>query len=193
MHTEMLRSVENILSIELLTLFDPIAASPDGTQLAVAVQSYSRKREGAGTGHYIPTGLPGLQEGSEIWIINVQSGESRNLTPNWGTSYCPAWSPDGKRLAFYSDKYKTAQVWIWEVGEDEPRLANDVRIQPFLEFSPPPLWTPDGTRIIVRLHSEIETNEETLPDKEKASVSVFASPLAEQPENELPTAANSVV
>ena len=28
MHTEMLRSIEDILSIELLTLFDPIAASP---------------------------------------------------------------------------------------------------------------------------------------------------------------------
>ena len=88
MHTEMLRSVENILSIELLTLFDPIAASPDGTQLAVAVQSYSRKREGAGDRVIIfQPDLPGLQEGSEIWIINVQSGESRNLTPNWGTSY----------------------------------------------------------------------------------------------------------
>ena len=84
MHTEMLRNIEGILSIELLTLFDPIAVSPDGTQLVVAVQSYSRKRVGAENDTYLPTGLAGLQEGSEIWIINVQSGESRNLTPNWG-------------------------------------------------------------------------------------------------------------
>ncbi|MCE2403470.1 PD40 domain-containing protein, partial [Candidatus Poribacteria bacterium] len=141
MHTEMLRSIEDILSIELLTLFDPIAASPDGTRLAVAVQSYSRKRVGTGIDGYIPTGLLDLQEGSEIWLVNVQSGKSRNLTPNWGTSYCPAWSPDGKRLAFYSDKHETAQLWIWEVGEDEPQLASDVRIRPFLAFTPPPLWT----------------------------------------------------
>ena len=184
MCTDLFRSVEDILSIELLTLFDPIAVSPDGTQLAVAVQSYCRKRVGTGTGSYLPTGLVGLQEGSEIWLINVQSSESRNLTPSWGTSYRPAWSPDGKRLAFYSDKHKTAQLWIWEVGEDEPRLASDVKVRPFLEMALSPLWTPDGTRIIVRLHSETEISEEASPDTEKASVTVFASPIAGQPENE---------
>ena len=183
MHTEMLRSIEDILSIELLTLFDPIAASPDGTRLAVAVQSYSRKRVGTGIDGYIPTGLLDLQEGSEIWLVNVQSGESRNLTPNWGTSYCPAWSPDGKRLAFYSDKHETAQLWIWEVGEDEPQLASDVMIRPFLAFTPSPLWTPDGTRIIVRLHAETEIGEEPPPDEEKTSVTVFESPIAGQSEN----------
>ena len=183
-HTDLFRSIEDILSIELLTLFDPIAVSPNGTQLAVAVQSYSRKRVGAENDTYLPTGLSGLQEGSEIWIINVQSGESRNLTPNWGTSYRPAWSPDGKRLAFYSDKHKTAQVWIWEVGEDVPRLVSDVRVQPFLSMALPPLWTPDGKRIVVRLYSEAETNEEAPPDKEKASVTVFTSPIAGQSENE---------
>ena len=185
MQTEMLRSIEDILSIELLTLFDPIAASPDGTQLAVAVQSYSRKRVGTGIDdQYLPTGLVGLQEGSEIWLVNVQSGESRNLTPNWGTSYCPAWSPDGKRLAFYSDKHETAQLWIWEVGEDEPQLASDVMIRLFLAFTPPPLWTPDGKRIIVRLHAETETSEEPPPDPEKTSVTVFESPIVGKSENE---------
>ena len=185
MHTEMLRSIEDILSIELLTLFDPIAASPDGIRLAVAVQSYSRKRGGTGIDdEYLPTGLVDLQEGSEIWLVNVQSGEARNLTPNWGTSCCPAWSPDGKRLAFYSDKHETAQLWIWEVGEDEPQLASDVMIRPFLAFTPPPLWTPDGTRIIVRLHAETEIGEEPPPDQEKVSVSVFTSPIVGQSKNE---------
>ena len=184
MHTNLFSSIQDILSIELLTLFDPIAVSPNGTQLAVAVQNYSRKRIGAGSGTYLPTGLVGLQEGSEIWIVDVQSGESRNLTPNWGTSYRPAWSPDGGRLAFYSDKHETAQLWIWEVGEDEPQLASDVRIRPFLARAQPPLWTPDGTRILVRLHSETETREEVPPDAGKASVTVFASPIAGQSENE---------
>ena len=101
MHTDLLRSIEvDVLSIELPTLFDPIAVSPDGTQLAVAVQSYCRKRVGAGAEPYLPTGLLGLQEGSEIWLINVQSGESLNLTPNWGTSYRPAWSPGWKKIGF---------------------------------------------------------------------------------------------
>ena len=184
MYTEMLKRIEAILSIERLTPSDPIAVSPDGTHLAVAVQSYTRKRVGAGEGSYLPTGLSGPYEGSEMWIINVQSGDSRNLTPNWGTSYRPAWSPDGTQLAFYSDKHQIAQVWVWEVGDTEPRLANDVRVQPFLSMAQPPLWTPDGTRIIVRLHVETEIPEEVPPDKEKASATVFVSPLTGQSENE---------
>ena len=55
-HTDLFRGIEDILSIELLTLFDPIAVSPNGTQLAVAVQSYSRKRVGAENDTYLPTG-----------------------------------------------------------------------------------------------------------------------------------------
>ena len=87
-----------------------------------------------------------------------------------------------KDWLFIRISIETAQVWIWEVGEDEPQLASDVTIRPFLMLAQPPLWTPDGTRIIVRLHSEIETNEEAFPDIEKASVTVFESPIAGQSE-----------
>ena len=35
-----------------------------------------------------------------VWVTNTRTGEHRNLTPNWGSSWAPRWSPDGARLAF---------------------------------------------------------------------------------------------
>lgn len=96
----MLRDINDILCLERFSNPHPIAVSSDGNQLAVVTQSHCRKQaiEKADV-RLLPTGLLVELEGSEILLINIKSGESRNLTPNWGTSYRPAWSPDGKKLA----------------------------------------------------------------------------------------------
>ena len=130
-HTDILESINDILCLELLSNSHSIAVSPDGRQLAVAVQSYRRHQAKRISERFLPSGLNQQFEGSEIWLVTVKNGESRNLTPNWGTSYRPAWSPDGEKLAFYSDKHGKAQLWIWERGENEPRLASEVTIRPF--------------------------------------------------------------
>ena len=176
----MLRNINDILCLELLSGSHSIAVSPDGRQLAVTVQSYRRHQARRISERFLPSGLNIGFEGSEIWLVTVKNGESRNLTPNWGTSYRPAWSPDGEKLAFYSDKHGKAQLWIWERGENEPRLASDVTIRPFSQSGPPPLWTPDGTRIVVKLQPETEVIKETLPDREAASVTVFTSCAPEE-------------
>lgn len=176
----MLQSINDILCGEFLSSSHSIAVSPDGKQLAVAVQSYRRHQARRISERFLPSGLNIGFEGSEIWLATVKNGESRNLTPNWGTSYRPAWSPDGEKLAFYSDKHGKAQLWVWERGENEPRLASEVTIRPFSQSGPPPLWTPDGTRIVVKLQPETEVIEETLPDREAVSVTVFASCAPEE-------------
>ncbi|MDE0018563.1 MAG: prolyl oligopeptidase family serine peptidase [Candidatus Poribacteria bacterium] len=179
-HTDILESINDILCLELLSNSHSIAVSPDGRQLAVIVQNYRRHQARRISERFLPSGLNQGFEGSEIWLVTVKNGESRNLTPNWGTSYRPAWSPDGEKLAFYSDKHGKAQLWAWERGENEPRLASEVTIRPFSQSGPPPLWTPDGTRIVVKLQPETEVSEETLPDREAESVTVFASCVPEE-------------
>ena len=179
-YNDMRENINDILCLELLSNSHSIAVSPDGNQLAVVVQNYRRHQARQISERFLPSGLNKGFEGSEIWLATVKNGESRNLTPNWGTSYRPAWSPDGKKLAFYSDKHGKAQLWVWERGEDEPRLASEVTIRPFSQSGPPPLWTPDGTRIVVKLQPETEVIEETLPDREAVSVTVFASCVPEE-------------
>ena len=99
-YTNILESINDILCLELLSRSHSIAASPDGNQLAVVVQNYRRHQAKRISERFLPSGLNKGFEGSEIWLTTVKNGESRNLTQNWGTSYRPAWSPDGEKLGF---------------------------------------------------------------------------------------------
>jgi dipeptidyl aminopeptidase/acylaminoacyl peptidase len=173
--------VEDILSLETLATPDPIAVSPDGKWLAVTVQSHRRRRHGGGEGEwsrYLPTGFPTGLEGSEIWIVEVESKEYQNLTPDWGTSWRPSWSPDGRQLAFYSDRNGIARLWIWERDTTQPLPACDAIIRPFVQRDVPPRWTPDGTRIIVKLKSETTPEQKgsgTNASRDEATVRIFRS------------------
>ena len=140
---------EKIFSLEILSTSRAIAVSPDGKLLAIAVKSARRQRVGGDA--LLPTGFHILEEGSEIWLVDVESGERRNLTPNWGTSTYPTWSADGQKFAFYSDKNGKAQLWLWTKGDEAPRLVSEVILCLPADRELPALWTPDGERVVVKL------------------------------------------
>jgi dipeptidyl aminopeptidase/acylaminoacyl peptidase len=52
-----------------------------------------------------------------LFAVDVESGKTRQLTPNAGTSVEPQWSPDGRRIVF---KHSTAQhaPELWLVSRD---------------------------------------------------------------------------
>src|SRR5690349_20317316 len=82
-------SVDDLLALQLAS--DPQIA-PDGTRMAFVVQ---RCNSGANT------------TSSAIWLVDV--GEGKAATPWQGTSgeqhnFAPRWSPDGRTLAFLSDR-----------------------------------------------------------------------------------------
>lgn len=79
---------------------------------------------------------------SNIWMSDVEGKKVRQLTEgNWRDS-SPAFSPDGKRLAFLSDREGTTQLYVmWLDTREVARLTN-------LERPPgAPVWSPDGTKI----------------------------------------------
>jgi serine/threonine-protein kinase len=72
--------------------FGGVALSPDGTRLAVSLY----------------TG-----EGEEgIWVKRLDSGPLTRLTFDGSLNYRPAWTPDGRSIAFISDRSDKNQVWI---------------------------------------------------------------------------------
>lgn len=58
----------------------------------------------------------------------------------------PAWSPDGKRLAYVSFETQKAVVWVQDLSTGGRRmLAN------FRGSNSAPAWSPDGSRLVVTL------------------------------------------
>jgi len=52
----------------------------------------------------MPTGVPGSLAGMDVWITNIKTGQSMNLTQSKASARDPVWSRDGNALAFYSDR-----------------------------------------------------------------------------------------
>lgn len=130
----------------------PIALSPDGQWVAYTVED-DRKRESTGDERYMyytRTGAFMEAVGCDVWVTDTRTGATRNLTQGKGTSSSPVWSPDGKHLAFYSDRNGTEHLWIWNVDDGQMRQLSDAIIRPFFNFQVA-RWSPDGRSILVKV------------------------------------------
>src|SRR5438270_2081319 len=79
------------------------------------------------------------QEQSNLWLVDVNGQRPRELTQgNWRDS-APAWSPDGKRIAFLSDRSGNRQIHVmWVDTHEVSQLTH-------LERAPANLrWSHDG-------------------------------------------------
>ena len=57
----------------------------------------------------------------DIWLAPAAGGAAQRLTANPGYDFHPVWFPDGKRLAFTSDRDGSDDVFIAEIGGGAPR------------------------------------------------------------------------
>ena len=101
--------------------FDP-TFSPDGRQIAYRL-------------------LLAADDG-EIWVMDSDGANRRDLVndpdfSDWG----PAWSPDGKRIAFDSNRVVGLAVWLMDAdGSDQHAVTNG--------HGEYPAWSPDGKEIV---------------------------------------------
>lgn len=83
-------------------------------------------------------------ESVNIWKTSLDgSGPPVELIASAHWSYEPDWSPDGKRVAFLSDRTGYGEIWVAEANGRNPRQWTFLK-QPRLGS---PRWSPDGTRI----------------------------------------------
>ena len=76
-----------------------------------------------------------------LWIVDAASGEPRQLTRG-AADVAPAWSPDGKSVAFLRASDGPAQLWLLPVEGGEPEQLTTLTLG-----AGAPVWSPDGTRI----------------------------------------------
>ena len=83
--------------------------------------------------------------------MDADGSGPRNLTQNPAKDVRPAWSPDGRRIAFVSRRDGNSEVYVMNAdGSGKRNLTRDRASDDF------PTWSPDGRRIAFlrgRLHS----------------------------------------
>ena len=76
-----------------------------------------------------------------VWVMNTD-GTGRVALTNLDWADMPAWSPDGKRIAFVSKHDNQLEISVMDAnGLNIKRITNDP------SFDVLPVWSPDGTRI----------------------------------------------
>jgi Tol biopolymer transport system component len=77
-----------------------------------------------------------------LWTLPASGGQAKPITDISLDVRQPAWSPDGRRIAFQA--YRNSTWQIWTVNPDGSDLK-PVTSSPYDDREP--TWSPDGTRI----------------------------------------------
>lgn len=101
--------------------------SPDGSMVAYTVTDADWKEN---------------EYRTQIWIARVAGGDSYALTASKKSSTSPEWSPDGKQIAFLSDREGKQQVYLISPhgGEAVKLTSSETGVSSFQ-------WAPDGKTI----------------------------------------------
>jgi Tol biopolymer transport system component len=74
--------------------------------------------------------------------MNADGTGAIRLTTDIRNDGHPAWSPDGSKIAFDSDRGGTAGIWVMNADGSSPRRLTGAIVGDYH-----PAWSPDGTRI----------------------------------------------
>jgi tricorn protease len=94
-----------------------------------------------------PTGARAVFEArGEILTVPAEKGDTRNLTQTTGTmERYPAWSPDGRWIAYFSDERGEYDLHVRDAMGAEPARIIRLEDKPTYYFRPH--WSPDSTKI----------------------------------------------
>ena len=104
----------------------------------------------------------------DLWLAPV-NGQPRRITRDRFVEMDPAWSPDGSRLVFSSDRAGTMDLWVHDVTTGQQQRLTDLAVAERAAA-----WSPDGSQIAFLDHQnqllavdvatgEVEKLHDTLP------------------------------
>ncbi len=78
----------------------------------------------------------------DLVIIDLATGREQSLVSHPGNDWAPSWSPDGRWIAFCSNRSGNTVIWIVPSMGGTPLPVTSGR------FSVVPRWSPDGRRLV---------------------------------------------
>jgi TolB protein len=144
--------------------------SPDGKRIAwrrdapADAAALQRYRDLLGQGLY----SPGLLE---LWVMDVDGGNKKQVTSLGAASFAPAFHPDGRRLIFASNhpEPRGRNFDLYLVGLDGGGLT---RVTTDATFDGFPMFSPDGKRLVFASNRGAKARGET---------NLFVAEWVEQP------------
>jgi len=120
--------VESADLLRFTTVAD-VACSPDGTRIAFTVASIDAAIDDYRTA---------------VWVANADGGEPQQLTDGPKKDSAPRWSPDGRSIAFLSDRERERpQLYVMPAAGGAARRITDLPLGAF-----PASWSPDSTKLL---------------------------------------------
>ncbi len=136
-------------SLNLRSISD-LRFSPDSEQIAFVVTEP----------------VKGPARARHIWLLNFRTREMHQFTNSPKNEDTPRWSPDGKQLAFLSNRDEGRQIYVisLEGGEGRRLIQSKHEIESFA-------WSPDGSQIMfIAADPKTEAEEKKEKDKDDARV-----------------------
>ncbi len=138
-------AVEDALGARSFFPLSPIAFSADGKWLAYTVKD-NRRSETTDSQTNAKSGAPSIAMSTDICLLDIETGKTKNLTNSKGGNFQPTWSPDSRYLAFLSSRDASGQerLWAWNPLTGDLRMVSDIDIRGNqIE------WTSDSRRLLV--------------------------------------------
>ena len=119
-------AIDDVLGARSFGQLLPLALSPNGASVAYTVQQTPRTRS-IDREAYFQTGVPRWAWGTDIYLTRIETGETKNLTGGSGNNWLPAWSPDGRYIAFLSDRGGRREGEVVGLGRSKEFNGESIR------------------------------------------------------------------
>jgi dipeptidyl aminopeptidase/acylaminoacyl peptidase len=96
--------------------------------------------------------MPEYAKGADIRVVGTEHGTSQTITEGSRDNWLPTWSPDGRYLAFLSDRDggSQAKLWVWCAATHALRQVSEVNV-----ISTQLQWLPNSEAVLVGISPNV--------------------------------------